>query len=325
MTAVGQPATTALRELVPLRGPVAVIESVRTRPVVPVAFAHAKIVYVTDGTSMVTTPAGRRLLIRGDVMVLGSGVWCAAVPRPHVRTWTVYLDERFLREQMSWVLPETVPLPDGVHPAVWDGSALFLHADDTVLAGLEPVLRRMSILSERGDPAAVAALMAGFARTVELTIGTVIPERIAPAMADTSRVGPLTVPALVPEVAHAARLLREGLGRAWTVGELAREVALSRSQLTFRFVQEFGVAPMRWLTEIRLTEFARLIEETTLTVTEAARQVGWTDRRVAASWFRRRYGLSPTQFRARPLAVCGENPCVLCPEAACLRRVRNRA
>ncbi len=320
MSVAAEPAgAEALRELIPLLGPVAVIESVRTRPVAPVAFKHAKIIYVTDGTSMVTTVTGRRLLGRGDVMALGGGVWCAATPRSRVRTWTVYLDAKFLREQMSWVLPDTVPLPDQKRPGLWDGTALFTRLDDAVLTKLEPVLRQMSVLSDRGDPAAVAALIAGFARTVELTVCTTVPTSSVQPVVDVSGVGPLTVPMPPASVERAARMLREDFCRAWTLNELAQSVALSSSQLARRFAQHYGVTPMRWLAEIRLTEFARLIEETTLTVEQAARRVGWADRRVAAAWFRRRYGLSPTEFRARPLAVCSESPCVLCAGGACAR------
>ena len=56
--------------------------------------------------------------------------------------------------------------------------------------------------------------------------------------------------------------------------------------------------PMRYLTEIRLTEFTRLIDETDWTVARAAGAVGWRDPRVASRWFSRRYGITPSQYRA---------------------------
>lgn len=51
------------------------------------------------------------------------------------------------------------------------------------------------------------------------------------------------------------------------------------------------------LIELRLTEFTRLIEETGLTITEAARSVGWNDPRVATIRFQRRYGITPSRYR----------------------------
>ncbi|MEZ5086024.1 MAG: hypothetical protein R2722_07155 [Tessaracoccus sp.] len=63
-----------LREVAPLLGPLAVIESVRTRPVAPVAFTHAKVIHIMAGASKVRTTAGERMLTAGDAMVLGRGV-----------------------------------------------------------------------------------------------------------------------------------------------------------------------------------------------------------------------------------------------------------
>jgi AraC family transcriptional regulator len=40
---------------------------------------------------------------------------------------------------------------------------------------------------------------------------------------------------------------------------------------------------MKDLNEIRLTEYARLLDETTLPISSAASRVGWIDSRVAAS------------------------------------------
>lgn len=57
---------------------------------------------------------------------------------------------------------------------------------------------------------------------------------------------------------------------------------------------------MRFLTELRLTTFTRLIEETNLSVARAAHAVGWSDPRIASNWFLRRYGMTPTEYRSRP-------------------------
>jgi transcriptional regulator GlxA family with amidase domain len=90
------------------------------------------------------------------------------------------------------------------------------------------------------------------------------------------------------------------MAERWTVDRLAAAVSLSRSQLTRTFTAHVGASPLRFLTEIRLTEFTRLVEETDLPIGVAARQVGWEDSRVAAAWFRRRYGISPSLYRRNP-------------------------
>lgn len=173
---------------------------------------------------------------------------------------------------------------------------------------------KMSVVPHQGRPAAVATLMALFAQIAAHVVPALLidtappPERTAIAA-----VRRLTGSVVVPEAQQAARLLRQELARPWPSSELAFAVALSRSQLSRRCTAGFGVAPMRWLTETRLAEFTRLLEETTLPVDAAARAVGWQDRRVAAAWFRRRYGISLAEFRKLPPPVCaGEAPCILC-------------
>ncbi len=289
-----------LRELAPLLGPLAAIESVRSAPVGPVAFGHAKLVHVMAGQSRIVTPTGEHLLTTGDVLVLGAGVWYSAVPAPRVRTWTIYLDQEFLRSHMMWALPEPDRVRPGFHPAGWDGRALVFRAGRERLARLEPLLRRMSVIPQRGGAAAVAALMSLFAQTAEHIVPVLVLGSNPPHPMTLIPAGKLTGPIPAAEAQRAARLLRAGLAHPWTMDELARTVAMSKSQLTRQFTTAFGVAPMRWLAETRLTEFARLLEETALPVVVAARTVGWQDRRIAAAWFRRRYGVSPLQFRRLP-------------------------
>lgn len=310
-----------LRELAPLVGPLAVIESVRTRPVAPVAFTHAKIVHIMAGSSRVRTAEGERMLTAGDAMVLGGGVWCEAVPLPQVRAWTIYLDQAFLRSHMLWALPAPEQVLPGLHPAGWDGRALFFRPGTTLFAQTEPVLRRMSTISHETGPGAAAMLMALFAQAVEVALPSLVIDSAIPART-TSGVGRLTALPVTSEAQRATELMLSDVARSWRLAEIAAAVALSKSQLTRRFTTEFGVSPMRWLTEVRTTEFARLIEESALSVEAAARTVGWADRRVAAAWFRRRFGVSPTQFRRQPAPACiGEAPCVLCPDRRCLRAV----
>jgi transcriptional regulator GlxA family with amidase domain len=119
--------------------------------------------------------------------------------------------------------------------------------------------------------------------------------------------GRLTDSSTIGQMGRAARLVREHMEQPWTASALARAVALSRSQLTRLFVARIGIAPMRFLIEVRLTEFTRLIEETDLSVAQAARKVGWNDARVASSWFCRRYGTTPSQYRAKPHPHCTDH------------------
>ena len=104
--------------------------------------------------------------------------------------------------------------------------------------------------------------------------------------------------ALGVHVGRAVQRLRDRRVESGTATGLARSVAVSRTDLTRLFVACTGFPPMRYLTEIRLTEFTRLIDETDWTVARAAGAVGWRDPRVASRWFSRRYGITPSQYRA---------------------------
>ena len=63
--------------------------------------------------------------------------------------------------------------------------------------------------------------------------------------------------------------------RHWTVAELAREVAVSRSLLNERFRQLLGRPPIRYLSEWRIHRAEELLATTDHTVATIARRVGY--------------------------------------------------
>lgn len=309
-----------LYDLTPLVGPVAVIETERKLPAGPAAFAHAKIVKVTSGRVRVRTRVGERVLQPRDVLILGRGEWAQVDPMPSVRTWTVCIEDAFLRHHLSWALPRETPLKQGVHPTAWDGQAIYLRIDREVLAQVEPLLRQMSLISLHQSAAKVAKLMTLFASVVEVNIANLVSasgSSQAPSRG-TARLAAGTN----STVSLAINLMREQIGRPWSTAQLAHQVSISRSQLSRLFQRHTGTGPIHFLNEMRLTTFTRLIEETTMTVEAAAHQVGW-DRRVALRRFSLRHGISPTDFRSQPAAaIPGEAPCLLCPPGrSCVRPV----
>jgi AraC-like DNA-binding protein len=266
-------------------------------------FTSAKIVHVMEGAASVETPFGTYELSAGSAFALGAGMWCSLAPVHAIRVWTIYVDEDFLRTQMGWALPVRSRVIPGMHPLDWTGAPLVLKPGIDNLRRIEPIWRQMSVLSGSQLPPekAAARAVALFTWAVELSVeALVVP---GPAMVEAWQPSPVLgnlSSSSVGQAGRAATVLRSRMTEAWTVERLAGEVALSRTHLTRLFTAQFGVAPIRFLTEARLTEFTRLIEETDLTVDAAARTVGWMDSRVAAMWFRRRFGISPSQFRRSP-------------------------
>ncbi len=269
-------------------------------------FEQAKIVYVMEGDTEVETAWGTRRLPQGSALALGSGRWCRLRPLPFVRMWTLYVDETFLRTQMSWFLPDKERVRAGVHPHEWDGSPLVLHPGLTVLRTIEPLWRQISVLHSGAHPPETVAIRTVelFTRTVEATLpALLVPEHDgdsfgAPVSSPIN--GRLTESTAIGHVGRAIHLLRQHIAEPWTVARLAQAVSVSRTHLTRLFVIQTGVAPMRFLTEMRLTEFTRLVEESDIPIATAAMDVGWADARVASAWFARRFGIAPSQYRVNP-------------------------
>lgn len=278
---------------------------VRRLPTTRAVFPQAKIVNIVDGACTIRTADGSTFLHAGSAVAIGAGRWCQLIPEPEVRVWMIYADEEWWRTQMSWFLPVKDRVRGGAHPEEWDGAPLMLHVGKACMHSLERIWRQMSLLHDPRFPVELAR-----AREIELLaqwVAAVMPVFLAPEARSEDFMetwlpitGRLTHPAVVGHVGRTVTVLRARLGEPWTVESLAREVALSRTYLTRLFVRHVGAPPMRYLTEIRLTEFARLIEETDMSVTRAAQSVGWNDPRVASEWFRRRFGITPSRYRAAP-------------------------
>lgn len=102
-----------------------------------------------------------------------------------------------------------------------------------------------------------------------------------------------------PAVGEALALIHERPAAAWTVADLATAVGLSRSAFYPRFTRALGEPPGSYLTRWRLHLAANLIADHNLTVAAAARQVGYADDAALGRAFRRRTGLTPSQYRSR--------------------------
>lgn len=97
----------------------------------------------------------------------------------------------------------------------------------------------------------------------------------------------------------AAAMLQTRSHEAWSLSSLAAEVHISSSQLGRRFSKEFGVAPMKYLTQVRATRLATLLETSDRPIGELMRKVGWRSRGHAAQQFRRVTGVLPAAYRER--------------------------
>ncbi len=112
---------------------------------------------------------------------------------------------------------------------------------------------------------------------------------------------PTTAPGLLrgladERLAAALRRMHGEPTRPWTVGELAREAALSRSTFFDRFRREVGVPPMEYLLGWRMTVAKDLLCGDSVSVGEIAERVGYSSSSTFSVAFARWVGVSPTTY-----------------------------
>ena len=106
-----------------------------------------------------------------------------------------------------------------------------------------------------------------------------------------------------PVVGKALRLLHANPARDWTVEELAREVAVSRSVLAQRFSELVGEAPIRYLAGWRMQLAKQLMREGTQNIQDVATRVGYESEAAFNRAFKRATGSPPATWRkGAPLA-----------------------
>ena len=85
--------------------------------------------------------------------------------------------------------------------------------------------------------------------------------------------------------------------RDWTVDDLAREVAVSRSVLAQRFTELVGETPMRYLANWRMQLAKQLMREGTHNIQEVAERVGYESEAAFNRAFKRSTGSPPAAWR----------------------------
>lgn len=100
-----------------------------------------------------------------------------------------------------------------------------------------------------------------------------------------------------PMVGKALALIHGQLNRRWTLDDLAREIATSRSVLTERFARLIGVSPIEYHRRRRLERAAERLSHTNQPVASIAFEVGYGSEAAFSRSFKRSYGSSPGAFR----------------------------
>ena len=93
-----------------------------------------------------------------------------------------------------------------------------------------------------------------------------------------------------------AKAVRDNLANPdFSVGDLAGEVAMSRTLLYEKTRKLLGMAPNDFIREMRMKQAKALLEEGSLSVTDVAVACGFSDVRYFSTVFKKYYGVSPSK------------------------------
>jgi AraC-like DNA-binding protein len=164
----------------------------------------------------------------------------------------------------------------GGHPAPWLASTIAMLSAETEsnAPGAEEVVTRLA------DAMLAQALRVALIDLQALDQGRVL------ALVD-------------PQIAEAVALIHGEPERAWAVGELAAEVALSRSEFAARFRELIGESPLRYVTRTRLAHAAALLRASDAPLAQIAGRTGYATAFSFGKAFKRAFGVAPGEYRGQ--------------------------
>jgi AraC-like DNA-binding protein len=100
-----------------------------------------------------------------------------------------------------------------------------------------------------------------------------------------------------PQIGAALGLIHENPQQAWTVGNLASRVGMSRSTFAGRFAELVGEPPLHYVTRWRMQKAASLLREGSATLADIADRVGYESEAAFSKAFKRWVGVAPGAYR----------------------------
>lgn len=94
-------------------------------------------------------------------------------------------------------------------------------------------------------------------------------------------------------------LISNDLAHTWTVEEMANAVNLSPAHLHKLFRDQTGVAPIKYLQDLRLKKAREMLETSFLRIKQIGVNVGMPESGHLTKEFTKKYNISPTEYRKK--------------------------
>lgn len=124
--------------------------------------------------------------------------------------------------------------------------------------------------------------------------------RLQAAYVDTQKIARKHTETSITEerllIGKARELVSKNFEKDISPSDLAKELAVSLRQLQRIFKEELNLSPNDFLTTLKMEEAARLLRETSLTISEVAYAVGFNDPSYFGRVFRKYFGKSPKEL-----------------------------
>jgi AraC-like DNA-binding protein len=99
------------------------------------------------------------------------------------------------------------------------------------------------------------------------------------------------------QIGRALGLIHQNIAAPWSIEDLAKEAALSRTAFVQRFTTVVGLPPIQYLTKWRLQTAQLNLRETKKSIAQIAHLIGYESEQAFSRAFRREFGLPPARWR----------------------------
>lgn len=209
----------------------------------------------------------------------------------------------------NYLLAEAGLLDGRVATTHWAKAADFARRYPRVELRAREVLTRQDGILSGGS---VTSYLNIAVRLVEMFAGEKLATRTAKSLLiDMNRVSQASYATLLDEHGHADPLVARAqqrmeatLQEGFRLNELAAWLGVSERTLNRHFKQAVGLAPLAYLQNLRIEVAKQLLESRPIGLDMVSQRVGYEDISTFRQLFKRKTGLSPSEYQARFARAC---------------------